>query len=272
MEKRVYRRSVDSNAMSPRLAFAIDAAYRAGRGTLAHFNTGTAVEIKADASPVTAADRNAERQIREEIERAFPGDAILGEEEGGDASVPDRWVVDPIDGTKSFIAGVPLYGTLLSYEVDRTPILGVCYLPGLDELLWAERGSGAFLNGRPIRVSERATLDGATACIGSHRGLMETGRWEGVTRIIDRAMAVRTWGDAFGYALVASGRADCMLDPAVSRWDLSAFAVIIPEAGGRFTDFDGGVPFARGDRKLGCVASSAAVHAEVLAQFGGTAE
>ena len=111
--------------MSPRLAFAIDAAYRAGRGTLAHFQVGTDVEIKADATPVTVADKNAERQIREAIEQAFPGDHVLGEEEGGDMTVPDRWVIDPIDGTKSFVAGVPLYGTLLSYEVDRQPILGV---------------------------------------------------------------------------------------------------------------------------------------------------
>ena len=141
--------------MSPRLAFAIDAAYRAGRGTLAHFQTGTAVEIKSDATPVTVADKAAERQIREDIARSFPRDEILGEEEGGDATVADRWVIDPIDGTKSFVAGVPLYGTLLSYEVDRKPVLGVCYLPGLDELLWAETGSGAFMNGRPIRVSQR---------------------------------------------------------------------------------------------------------------------
>ena len=253
--------------MSPRLAFAIDAAYRAGRGTLAHFQTGAAVEIKADATPVTVADKAAERQIREAIERAFPGDDVLGEEEGGDAAAADRWVIDPIDGTKSFVAGVPLYGTLLSYEVDQKPVLGVCYLPGLDELLWAEAGSGAFLNGRPIRVSQRDSLDGSIVCIGSHRGLMDAGRWDGVTRIIDRAMATRTWGDAFGYSLVASGRVDAMMDPAVSRWDLSAFQVIIPEAGGRFTDFDGSDVFAKGDRTLGCVASNGALHDEILATF-----
>lgn len=253
--------------MSPRLAFAIDAAYRAGRGTLAHFQTGTAVEIKADATPVTIADKAAERQIREAIEKAFPGDDILGEEEGGDMTVADRWVIDPIDGTKSFVAGVPLYGTLLSYEVDRQPVLGVCYLPGLDELLWAETGSGAFLNGRPIRVSSRDTLDGSVVCYGSHRGFMETGRWRGVEKLVDRAMATRTWGDAFGYALVASGRVDCMMDPGVSRWDLSAYKVIVPEAGGRFTDFDGADVFAKGDRKLGCVASNGVLHDEILAQF-----
>ena len=253
--------------MSPRLAFAIDAAYRAGRGTLAHFGLGPEIIIKEDATPVTVADREAERAIREAIERAFPGDAILGEEEGGDPSIPDRWVIDPIDGTKSFVSGVPLYGTLLSYEVDRTPILGVCYLPGLDELLWAERGGGAFLNGRPIRVSSRTSLDGAVVCYGSHRGFMESGRWPGIERLVDRAMATRTWGDAFGYALVASGRVDCMLDPGVSRWDVSAFDVIVPEAGGRITGFDGGDPFARGDRKLACVASNGILHEEILSQF-----
>ncbi len=253
--------------MSPRLAFAIDAAYRAGKGTLAHFRTGTAVEIKSDATPVTVADKAAERQIREDIARAFPHDNILGEEEGGDMTVADRWVIDPIDGTKSFVAGAPLYGTLLSYEVDQVPILGVCYLPGLDELLYAERGGGAFLNGRPIRVSQKDTLDNSIVCIGSHRGLMDTGRWDGVTKIIDRAMAVRTWGDAFGYSLVASGRVDAMMDPAVSRWDLSAFHVIIPEAGGKFTDFDGSDVFAKGDRKLGCVASNSALYDQLLGIF-----
>ena len=253
--------------MSPRLAFAIDAAYRAGRGTLAHFQTGTAVEIKQDDTPVTVADKAAERSIREAIEKAFPGDAILGEEEGGDLSIPDRWVIDPIDGTKSFVSGVPLYGTLLSYEVDKIPILGVCYLPGLDEMLWAEQGSGAFLNGRPIRVSPRDTLDGAVVCYGSHRGFMETGRWPGVEKLIDRAMATRTWGDAFGYALVASGRVECMLDPGVSRWDISAFGVILPEAGGRITGFDGKDTFAQGDRKIACVASNGTLHDEILAQF-----
>lgn len=253
--------------MSPRLAFAIDAAYRAGKGTLAHFQTGTAVEIKEDATPVTIADKNAERQIREAIAKAFPHDHILGEEEGGDMTVSDRWVIDPIDGTKSFVAGVPLYGTLLSYEVDRKPILGVCYLPGLDELLWAEQESGAFLNGRPIRVSEKTSLKSSVICIGSHRHLMDTGRWDGVVKLMDGSLATRTWGDAFGYSLVASGRVECMIDPSVSRWDLSAFQVIIPEAGGRFTDFDGNAVFDAGDRKLACVATNGALHDEILKAF-----
>ncbi len=253
--------------MSPRLAFAIEAAYRAGRMTLAHFNTGTAVEIKADATPVTVADKGAERMIREAIDKAFPGDAILGEEEGGDESIPDRWVIDPIDGTKSFISGVPLYGTLLSYEKDGVPVLGVCYLPGLDELLYAERGGGAFLNGRPIRVSQKSNLAESVVCCGGHKGMIRAGRWPGFADLAERTLASRTWNDAFGYALVASGRVECMMDPAVSRWDLSAFHVIIPEAGGRLTDFNGNDIFANGNRSLPAVATNGVLHDEILAAF-----
>lgn len=253
--------------MSPRLAFAIDAAYRAGRGTLAHFNTGVGVEIKSDATPVTIADKQAERLIREAIEKQFPHDAILGEEEGGDESILDRWVIDPIDGTKSFVSGVPLYGTLLSYEQDGQPILGVCYLPGLDELLYAEIGGGAFINGRPARVSQKTNLAECVVCCGGHKGMIQAGRWEGFADLAAKTLASRTWNDAFGYALVASGRVEAMIDPAVSRWDLSAFRVIIPEAGGKFTDFDGEDPLTKGHRKLGSVATNGLLHEEVLAAF-----
>src|SRR5579862_7332397 len=137
--------------MSPRLAFAIDAATKAGRSTLAHFQTGVGFDRKSDASPVTIADRMAERMIREAIAREFPGDQILGEEEGGDTEVADRWVLDPIDGTKSFVAGVPLYATLVSYEKGFVPQLGVVFLPALNELIYAERGGGALWNGKPAR-------------------------------------------------------------------------------------------------------------------------
>lgn len=253
--------------MSPRLAFAIDAAYRAGRQTLALFNVGTEVEIKSDDTPVTLADKNAERLIREAIEKQFKGDAILGEEEGGDASVADRWVIDPIDGTKSFISGVPLYGTLLSYEVDQVPILGVCYLPGTDELLYAERGGGAFLNGRPIRVSDKKELKEAFLCSGGHEGMDRNGRMEGLLKLTRKARATRTWCDAFGYSLVASGRVECMIDPALSRWDISAFHVIIPEAGGKVTDFDGNDVFLGGNRGLPTVATNGHLHEEILAAF-----
>ena len=253
--------------MSPRLAFAVDAAYRAGRGTLAHFNTGTAVEIKADETPVTIADKQAERLIRELIAASYPSDNILGEEEGGDETANDRWIIDPIDGTKSFISGVPLYGTLLSYEVDRVPVLGVCYLPGTDEMVYAERGGGAFLNGRSIRVSQKTRLKECVLCCGGHEGMNKHGRLPGMVKLAGQTLATRTWSDAYGYTLVASGRVEAMIDPSLSRWDISAFHVILPEAGGRITNFEGEDVLAAGNRNLPTVASNGVLHEEILAAF-----
>jgi histidinol phosphatase-like enzyme (inositol monophosphatase family) len=228
--------------MSPRLAFALEAATKAGRSTLAHFQSGVAVDRKSDASPVTIADRHAERLIREAIAREFPNDAILGEEEGGDATSPHRWVIDPIDGTKSFISGVPLYSTLLSYEVDQVPILGVVYFPALNELLYAEVGSGAFFNGRPCHVSSTGNLSNAVICCGGHSSMVKYGRMNQFLELAPKVLATRTWSDAYGHALVATGRVEAMIDPVVSRWDISALAVILSEAGGTFTTLTGGNP------------------------------
>lgn len=248
--------------MSPRLSFAIDVAMRAGRSTLAHFQAGTAVDLKSDASPVTVADRNAERMIREEIERLYPKDAILGEEEGAQGDSGNRWVVDPIDGTKSFISGVPLYATLVAFEQDGEPILGVCYFPALDELLYAEKGQGAFFNGRPAKVSEANSISGAVIATGSTGTMARTGRLEGFQMLEAKAMAARTWGDAYGHALVATGRVAAMIDPLVERWDISAMAVIVREAGGRFTDFKGNDALVRE-----AISSNSLVHDEILEAF-----
>lgn len=252
--------------MSPRLRFAIDAAYRAGRATLAHFQTGATFETKSDDSPVTVADREAERLIRENLDKGYPGEPILGEEQGG-SSAPDRWIIDPIDGTKSFVAGVPLFATLLSYEQDGLPIVGVCYFPALDEMLVAERGAGATLNGRPIRVSERSQPKGSILACGGPKSMIGYGRWDGFAKLSERALATRTWSDAYGHALVASGRVDAMFDPVVSRWDLSAVRLIVQEAGGRFTDFQGGDPFQKGDFELEAVSSNGRMHEELLEAF-----
>src|SRR5687767_8070698 len=153
--------------MSPRLAFAIEAAIRAGRSTLAHFQVATQVDLKADESPITVADRNAERIIRQAISEEFPGEGILGEEEGEAGSQGSRWVVDPIDGTKSFISGVPLYATLIAFERAGEPEIGVCYFPALNELVYAEKGHGTFWNGQPCRVSPKAGLDKTVVATGS---------------------------------------------------------------------------------------------------------
>lgn len=250
--------------MSPRLAFALDAVVKAGRGTLAHFLSGTPVELKEDASPVTAADRAAEATVRTMLGRAYPGEAILGEEQGASGSGSARWVLDPIDGTKSFISGVPLFATLLAYEVEGVPELGACYFPALDELVYAERGAGAFWNGRPCNVSAKDQLADAVLACGSHKAFAEHGRLDGLIDLAHRTRATRTWGDAYGYALVATGRIEAMIDPVVARWDLAAMEIIVEEAGGRFTDFDD-----RPHPTTCAVASNGRLHEAVLEAFRG---
>jgi histidinol-phosphatase len=252
--------------MSPRLAFALDAAYRAGRSTLAHFGKGE-FETKRDATPVTDADLAAERLIRELIHEEYPGESILGEEEGGDRD--DRqWVIDPIDGTKSFVCGVPLYATLLSFEEEGQPTVAVCYFPALDQMLYAERDGGAFFNGRPCRVSAKTSIEKSTFCCGGHRTMIKYGRDAGVHRLAERAMATRTWSDAYGHALVATGRVEGMIDPHVRRWDVSPMHLIVCEAGGRSTTFSGGNPLepvAEGDHEF--VTSNGLLHAAMLDCF-----
>ena len=248
--------------MSPRLAFAIDAAHRAGRSTLAHFQTGAFVEFKDDASPVTVADRNAERLIREAIAAKYPHEAILGEEEGATGQSDDRWVIDPIDGTKSFVAGVPLYATLLAFEEGGVPTVGVCYFPALDEMLYAETGQGAFLNGRPIHTRQTPTEDGAILCCGGIARLQERGQLQTLLKLAEKALALRTWCDAYGHALVASGRVDAMIDPVLSRWDIAAVEIIVREAGGKFTDFDG-----RANPQDQAISSNGPLHNRLLEAF-----
>ena len=235
--------------MSPRLAFAIETARTAGQSTISLFRAGAEFAMKSNDSPVTQADLEAERIVRSEIERRYPGEAVLGEEMGGEEA-EDQWTVDPIDGTKSFIAGVPAYATLLSYEQAGEPVLGVCYFPALDEIVYAERGEGAFWDGEPCRVSGRTELGLSILCTGGHLTLSKTGRMAGFLSLAERALGTRGWGDAYGHALVATGRVEAMVDPMVNRWDVSAMSVIVREAGGSFTDFSGGE--ALSDEAISC--------------------
>lgn len=250
--------------MTARLAFAVETAYRAGRLTLKYFNTGTETLTKADATPVTAADREAEQLIREAIHKHFPGESMVGEEYGEAGSSRTRWVIDPIDGTKSFVCGVPLYGTLIGFEEDGVPVLGVAYFPALDEMVYAERGAGAFWNGRVARVSERATLEGASIACGGHKSMAKYGRVEGLLKLAEQVQATRTWSDAYGHILVATGRVEAMLDPVVNPWDISAIRPIVEEAGGRFTDFAGNP-----GPQTEAVSANAALHSAVLEAFRG---
>lgn len=255
--------------MSPRLAFALEAAHTAGRMTLAHFQTETSVEMKSDLTPVTVADRAAERLIREMIQREYPGDDILGEEEGGDDSANNRWIIDPIDGTKSFISGVPLYATLVSYEQDRRPVVAACYFPALDEMIYAEIGAGTYMNGRKCQVRAAENVEGTVLCCGGHRSMLGMNRMEGFLNLAERALATRTWSDAYGHALVASGKVDAMLDPTVSRWDISSMSLIVREAGGVFVDFQGfdSLDHPRADGLYEAISTSPQLLPRLLAAF-----
>ena len=220
------------------LNVAMDAAYLCGKRTLAYFNTGVQPDMKDDATPVTIADREGERVLRERIFASFPDHSILGEEEGettGDAAY--RWILDPIDGTKAFVAGVPLYGVLIGVEVHGVPSVGVIYLPPLGDMVAAATGLGCTWNGRPCRASSTDKLSDALLVSSS---LMRCqARSDAYERLQKQTRLQRTWGDAFGYALVATGRAEIMLDPAMKPWDCAPMMAIMKEAGGRFSDWRG---------------------------------
>jgi histidinol phosphatase-like enzyme (inositol monophosphatase family) len=214
---------------------------RAGAHTLEYFRSGSLiVEHKADRSPVTIADRRAEELLREELRSAFPDDGILGEELGELGGTSGRrWIVDPIDGTQSFIRGVPLYGVLLGLEDRGACVVGCAGFPALGQTLYAARGGGAFCNGAVARVSAVTALADATV-LSSDAGPRHCGdKLEGFMRLLARAGRHRGWGDCYGYALVATGRAEVMVDPLLSPWDCAALVPIIEEAGGVFMDWNG---------------------------------
>jgi histidinol phosphatase-like enzyme (inositol monophosphatase family) len=189
---------------------------------------------------VTVADRETERYLRASIEKAFPDDAILGEEEGEKPGASDRrWILDPIDGTYSFVHRVPLYGVLIGLEIEHEAVLGVVNLPALDDLVYAARGIGCFWNDRAARVSSTESLTDALL-LATDFGTCEVHGFGRAAEILQRQVhARRTWGDAYGHLLVATGRADIMLDPVMNVWDCAALLPILEEAGGTFTDWQG---------------------------------
>ena len=220
----------------------MEIAYEAGRLSLGHFRTGTArQEFKEDETPVTVADREAERLIRDRIHARYPRHTIVGEEYGSEegAEAGHRWIVDPIDGTKAFVRGVPLYSVLIGLEVDGVCEVGAAYFPALDEMLCAATGEGCYLNGRRVRVSETQRLRDGIVCFTDAKGFGRYGREEEWQRVLAVASEARGWSDAYGHALVATGRADLMLEPALNPWDASPFPPILREAGGFFGDWSG---------------------------------
>jgi histidinol phosphatase-like enzyme (inositol monophosphatase family) len=251
--------SPQHSALSELLALAREAARIAGDVIMPLYEQSLTVELKTDRTPVTIADRRAEEAIRRFLERECPGHGILGEEFGetpGDGR--HRWILDPIDGTKSFIHHVPLFGTLIALEEDGQPVVGVIACHAIGETVYAARGSGAFLNERPIHISQARSLEDSTVLLTSFSRLAAT-HPDGFARLSESGALLRTWGDCFGYLMVATGRADAMLDPEMSIWDAAALYPILTEAGGRVTTW-------QGEDRVGdsVIASNGHLHEELL--------
>lgn len=231
-----------------RADLAIDVARKAGDLALGYFTGTFAVEYKADQSPVTIADRSTEELIRKLVAEKFPGDGFVGEEFGEQPGTSGfRWVIDPIDGTKSFIRGIPLWGTLVGVEYDGDPVAGAAYAPGLGQLWHAVRGGGAFRDGKPIRVSDRPALDAALMCFSGVNWFRAAGKERAFLDLCTATGQQRGWGDFYGFVLVAQGSADLMIDTGVHAWDVSALIPIVEEAGGAMTAWDGTRTTARPD-------------------------
>jgi histidinol-phosphatase len=212
----------------------------AGSTALPYFRTAVVAEAKADGTPVTIADRSAEQAAREWIARRFPRDGILGEEFGVDR--PDarrQWIIDPIDGTKSFIRGVPLWGSLVAVTDGPHVVAGAACFPAVGELVVAAVGEGAWWNDARCRVSGVREMSAATILTTDERFLERPTAGDRWRALASRVSVARSWGDCFGYLMVATGRAEAMVDPALSPWDAAPFLPIVTEAGGVFTDWRG---------------------------------
>jgi len=253
-------------AADPRLVTeAVTLARMAGEATLGWFRREElAVDRKGDGTPVTQADREAERLVRAELARRHPDDGVLGEEEPETHGTSGRrWILDPIDGTKAFTRGVPLYSNLLAVEDAHGIAVGVINIPALGQTVWAGRGLGAWCNDVEAHVSSTSEL--AQAYV-STSGL---GAWadDALLAVQHSGASLRTWGDGYGYVLVATGRVDAMVDPTAELYDLAPMPVIMAEAGGRFSSLDDEVDPARGSG----LASNGLLHEQLLVTLGRSA-
>jgi myo-inositol-1(or 4)-monophosphatase len=222
------------------LKIALKTAELAEENILKYYQNDVGVEWKADKTPVTIADKGTEELARKFWAKETPGFGVIGEEFGIES--PDaeyQWVIDPIDGTKSFIHGVPLFGTLIGLWHKNVPIASVIRLPAMKSAVWAVNGGGAFLDGREVRASKVSQLSDALVLSGTVNTMEDKGFGEGFTKLRRSARLHRGWGDCYGYYLVAAGRAEIMVDPVVSLWDIAPFPLLMKEAGGKFSTIDG---------------------------------
>lgn len=232
--------------LEQRLAFAIEVAAEASHLILSFYQrSDLEVEKKGDLTPVTAADRGAEELIRARLATRFPADGVLGEEFPETPGTSGfRWILDPVDGTKSFVHGVPLFGTLIGVEYQSECVVGVCRFPALNEVVYARRGGGCWWQvgeeaPRRCQVSQVTQLAEATFCQTNMLRWEAVGHWSALMTMLRSCGLARGWGDCFGHVLVATGRAEVMVDPSMNPWDAAALVPIIQEAGGVFMDWSG---------------------------------
>ena len=248
------------------LMVALEAAKNAEEIITAYYtDDAMKVELKDDETPVTLADRGAEKVIRETIKQAFPDHGFLGEEYGiEEGNSPYVWIIDPIDATKNYIRKIPIFGTQIALMKGEELILGVSNAPLLNERLYAEAGEGAFFNGKPITVSNVMQPEDAMICHGGLKWFVERGTFPGIYNLINDAARSRGFGDFYMYHLVASARADAVVEAAISIWDIAAITVIVREAGGKVTDVQG-QPITKDTESL--VATNGVLHNTVLDYF-----
>jgi histidinol-phosphatase len=246
---------------------ALEVTRRAAQKALGYFEAVVAVEWKNDQSPVTVADRETEQELRSSLQRLFPRDGFLGEEYG---VVPGtsgfRWVIDPIDGTRSFVRGIPVWATLVGLEYKGEQIAGVASAPALGQTWHALRGGGAFRDARPIRVSEVSELSESLLFYSSISWFVKANRQDAFLELVRRTQRQRGFGDFYGFVLVAQGSGEVMAEHGVHIWDVVALKPIVEEAGGRFSDWDGTPTVDRPD----VIASNGRLHEEVLRILGGS--
>ena len=220
------------------------------------------VETKPDLTPVSEADRAAESVLRARIEARHPRDGVVGEEYGErEGTSGRRWILDPIDGTKSYVRGIPAWGTLIALERDGEMVVGVVSAPALRRRWWASRGAGAFTDGTPIRVSRVRALEDALFCFTSLTAFDEHGMGDAFRSLAGRCWEARGFGDYWAHVLVAEGSADLAVEPIMNLWDNAAVQVVVEAAGGRFTDLEGR-PRSDGGN---AVTTNGSLHDEVLA-------
>jgi histidinol-phosphatase len=244
-----------------RYELAITTAKEAGQLALGYFDTNLAVEWKQDLTPVTVADRQAEELIRKRLLSSFPNDGFLGEEFGTTPGTSGyRWIIDPIDGTRNYVRGIPLWATLIGLEYQEEQILGVADVPAMGQTYRALRGEGAFRNDRRIHVSKVSDLSQAMMFYSSLSWFIKAGRQDAFLELAGRVQRQRGFGDFYGFVLVAQGSGELMMEHGTHAWDLAAIKPIVEEAGGRFSNWDGQANIYRPD----VLVSNGLLHEEVL--------